>query len=148
MTLPPTPSPTLGEPKSLKMRGFKVSFSKFSGGGSPDPPSYKVVAFMHVALLPLFLLLATTLRTFQAFWSSARQTPVRMRGFKVSFSKFSGGGSPDPPSYKVVAFMHVALLPLFLLLATTLRTFQAFWSSARQTPDRTRAISAQLWGGF
>ncbi len=30
--------------------------------------------------------------------------------------------------------MHVALLALFLVLATTLHAFQAFWSSARQTP--------------
>ncbi len=75
---PSTPLPTLGGPKSLRIRGFKVVFFKicWGGGGLPDPPSYKVVTFMHVALLALFLVLATTLRASQAFWFSARQTPV------------------------------------------------------------------------
>ncbi len=35
---PPTPLPTLGGPKSLRICGFKVGFSKFSGGVPPDPP--------------------------------------------------------------------------------------------------------------
>ena len=72
---PPTPLPTLGGPKSLRIRDCKVGFSKFSVG-DPQTPSYRVVTFMHVALLALFFVLATTLRAFQAFWSSVRQTPV------------------------------------------------------------------------
>ncbi len=81
---PPPPLPTLGGPKSLRIRGFKVGFTKFSGGGPPRPPSYKVLTFMHVALLALFLVLATTLRAFQAFWSSARQTHVWEQNFKMT----------------------------------------------------------------
>ncbi len=52
---------------------------------------------------------------------------------KYVFQNFLGA-TPRPASYRVVTFMHVPLLALFLVLATTLRAFQAFWSSARQTP--------------
>ncbi len=73
---PPTPLPTLAGPIRLRIRCFKVGLSKIFWGRTPTPPSYKVVTFMHVALLALFLVLATTLRAFQAFRSSVRQTPA------------------------------------------------------------------------
>ncbi len=38
---PPDPSTTLGCPKRLRIRRFKVGFSKFSGGGPPDLPHIK-----------------------------------------------------------------------------------------------------------
>ncbi len=95
MTPPPTPPPTLGGPKSPRIRGFKVGFSKLSGGGPPHPPSYKIVTFMHVALLALF------------FGS---------RDYSTCFSGFLVLGQADPCITMGIILGTISVQSLFLIL--------------------------------
>ncbi len=75
---PPPPDPSKHPWWAQKPQNtwFWSKFFKIFWGRTPRHPSYHVVTFMYVALLVLFLVLATTRHTFQAFRSLARQTPV------------------------------------------------------------------------
>ena len=83
---PPGPSTHPWWSQKPQNTWFYSRFFRIFWGRTPRPPSYKVVTFMHVALLALILVLVTTLCAFQAFWSSARQTPAHnINTFKFIF---------------------------------------------------------------